>query len=489
MEVCLRSKRTSLRALLQISLLLAIFALAPNAVLNAAGPGRPDTQASSASVAQHDGVLTRADGSVVLSTSAAVPSSGSGLFSRHGILVQAPQTLRSPVWRVQVSYRADVPADTRVLVDVRGSQDGRSWSEWASGVADGAVIGFDRQVRIVQYRLNLFGTAVAGPAINEVRLAPTTAPADQTVTATAHYGVAPTFRIRATRQGMIGGRTANGYIIPPHARFVSLPCWCSLSTLGGDEYKVRITYRGRSTVVPVYDVGPYSGRDDYWNEVRRGYPELMRGWPQDHAAYYEGHNGGWADKGYVRFPTAMDVGDGAWRDDLGIVGDQAEVEVTFLWMGHDPLAGPSPRDPALGEHVVDELSGDFWKSRLDFGSSPVGCGERRHAYRTYSVVDPQASTHIARWQPSLPSSGLYDVYVHVPLCPTRTPPTTQARYVIGYHDGATELAVDQSRQIGWIYLGRFPFVAGTEGFVQLSDLAGDSGRTIWFDQAKWVVVP
>ena len=82
-------------------------------------------------------------------------------------------------------------------------------------------------------------------------------------------------------------RTANGWIIPPHGHFVSLPSWSSLSSRGGGEYQVRLSYKGRSSIAPVYDVGPYSERDDYWDIQRNGYPQLERGWSMDHAAYYE----------------------------------------------------------------------------------------------------------------------------------------------------------------------------------------------------------
>ena len=52
----------------------------------------------------------------------------------------------------------------------------------------------------------------------------------------------------------------------------------------------------------------------------------------------------------MRFPTAIDVGDGVWWDDLGIRGDRAVVEVTFLWLGSDPLAQPAgPAPPAAAE--------------------------------------------------------------------------------------------------------------------------------------------
>jgi hypothetical protein len=146
---------------------------------------------------------------------------------------------------------------------------------------------------------------------------------------------------------MVGGRTANGHVITKRDRFVSLPCYCSLSTRGGDEYKVRLTYRGRSTVVPVYDVGPWNRRDNYWDaQEQRVFSDLRQGWPQDHAAYFDGHNGGRSGLGWkVSYPTAVDVGDGAWWDDLNIVGDRAELEVTFLWMGADPAEQAPPPAP------------------------------------------------------------------------------------------------------------------------------------------------
>jgi hypothetical protein len=252
---------------------------------------------------------------------------------------------------------------------------------------------------------------------------------------------------------------------------------------------VRITYQGRSVVAPVYDVGPHSERDDYWNQPRRGFPQLERGWPVDHAAYYEGFNGGRADKDVVRFPTAMDIGDGIWWDDLGIVGDQAEVEVTYLWLGQDPLAGPPQRDPSTAEHVVDELGGDFWHNEAALSASPVGCGMGRHAYQATTVNDPARGGPVVRWQPNLHVEAEYDLFVHVPICPSKRERATQARYVIQHRDGALEVMLNQRAQTGWVHLGRFPFKAGVEGYVQSGALAGDAGATIWFDQARWVRVP
>ncbi|NJN16518.1 MAG: hypothetical protein HC822_09705 [Oscillochloris sp.] len=340
-----RSTRTSTYGpALLACMLLTMLVLVPAPTAGALGLPPPAAQSADA---QLDGVVSNSDGSYALSPDALPAPTMLGNYQRHGIVLSAPQSFAQPVSRLQIQYQAGVPAGSAFRIDLRSSVDGSRWLPWTTELSNAAVIHFPQPIRAAQYRITLLGSTTIGPQITPPILAPTNAAATAEAAAVDPYAIAPTFRIRATRQGMIGGRTANGYIIPPKARFVSLPDWSVLSSRGGNEYQVRISYRGRSTVVPVYDVGPYSGRDDYWDIVRNGYPDLERGWPMDHAAYYEGYNNRRADKGYVRFPTAMDVGDGAWIDDLGIVGDQAEVEVTYLWLGQDPFAGPPARDPAV----------------------------------------------------------------------------------------------------------------------------------------------
>ncbi len=49
-----------------------------------------------------------------------------------------------------------------------------------------------------------------------------------------------TFRVYAHREGLVGYTTANGHVIQPNDFFVALPCWCSLSSKGGDEFQVKL---------------------------------------------------------------------------------------------------------------------------------------------------------------------------------------------------------------------------------------------------------
>ena len=63
-------------------------------------------------------------------------------------------------------------------------------------------------------------------------------------------------RVKATREGLIGQRTASGYIIDTYVPFVALPSHAALGRF------VRVTKDGLSTLAIVLDVGPWNERDD-----------------------------------------------------------------------------------------------------------------------------------------------------------------------------------------------------------------------------------
>ena len=182
-----------------------------------------------------------------------------------------------------------------MLVNDRQRNDGCLASARLSAVCrqykgDNGMIG-----RIVRRSLMIVVLIILVTIFTPVQAAPTTSPPQQTT-------LAPTYRIFATREGLVGRRTANGHIIQPRDRFVALPCWCVLSPKGTDHFKVRLTYNGRSVVVPVWDVGPWNTRDDYWNPNRR-YSDLPVGMPMAEAAYYHGYNGGRDEWGRRNTPT------------------------------------------------------------------------------------------------------------------------------------------------------------------------------------------
>ncbi len=484
-----------------LACLLAIVLCIAAAPPAAAGPAAPS---SAGTLIQQDGIAQSDGDSIRLAADAPPAPALYGSFPRFGTALSAPQQL--PFFQtISITYQASAPEGSAVRVDLRASPDGRRWSQWEPELASGASARFDEPMRFAQYRLTLLGGAES-PLVRDVRLAPQAGSVE--LRAFSDRPVAPTYRLRATRMGMVGGRTANGHRITKRDHFVSLPSWRSLSSKGGSEYLVRITYNGRSSVAPVYDVGPWNTRDNYWDEERERYKDLRRGWPQDHAAFYDGYNKGWAEKGKVRFPTAVDVGDGVWWDDLGIVGDQATVEVTFLWLGTDPLdqaapaaeeqAAPAAEQAAVAAAAADpnvaiidnDETGFSDQAKTKWYRIKGGCAHAGDAQWTYTTDDPAAGEHSAQWQPNLPAEARYNVYALVPDCKIGKDYTNGARYLVRHRDGEQEVVVDQAASAGqWVLLGSFAFASGEGASVTLSDVAGDAKRAVLFDAVKWERIP
>ncbi|MBQ9548270.1 MAG: xanthan lyase [Bacteroidales bacterium] len=73
----------------------------------------------------------------------------------------------------------------------------------------------------------------------------------------------------------------------------------------------------------------------------------------------------------------------------------------------------------------------------------------------------------ARWTPDIPETGEYAVYISYKSLPQSS---SAAHYRVRHQGGTTDFVVDQRKGGStWIYLGTFPFVAGTEGGVTLDN--------------------
>jgi hypothetical protein len=253
----------------------------------------------------------------------------------------------------------------------------------------------------------------------------------------------PTYSVFATREGLVGRRTANGHRIRARDRFVALPHWDVLSSKGGNEFQVRVTYRGRSVVLPVWDVGPWNTHDDYWSPKRR-YDDLPVGQPMAHAAYHQRYNGGRDEFGRrIRHPNGIDIADGAFWDDLGMTRSDV-VQVTFLWLGADPgqaaPVDPGPTPAAIEPNAVvadDGGTGYSAEASIKWYDAPCGLNSR-HAW-TYGTPDPKQSENRARWGPQLPGGGFYEAMAFIPPC--GQPATRSARYRV-LHDGAAHEHLD-----------------------------------------------
>lgn len=466
---------------------------------------RSEIRATSSGVSNIDGYLT-------LSDDASTPSPSFGAYDRIGMYDAAPITFSSSFNRITIRYQRTAPQGTSARVDVRmQAADGR-WTEWETDVQSGANVRFSGRHVAAQYRVILLGSIDETPAIGAVSF--TERGFERSLLADGAK-TAPTYRLRVTRQGMVGGRTANGHIITENDFFVSLPSRRALSSLDGQEYKVRLSANGRSVVVPVMDVGPWNTRDDYWNANRQMYKDLPAGWPEDHAAYFENYNDGVAEKGVVRYPTAVDIGDGAYWA-LGLEGAQATVNVTFLWMGTDPgpaaqplnshpskrpapppiepqptptpepTPPPTPTPPPEPITTINDTDVGYSFEGTNVQISVDSCAYAGQARWTYSTGDKGAAYH-GLWRPSL-RGGMYDVYAYIPACGGDSA-LREASYIIQYANNHTEVPVDQVSTAGtWVHLGRFPFAAGDAGYVQLRGQGGEKGNSVWFDAVKWVPV-
>jgi hypothetical protein len=140
--------------------------------------------------------------------------------------------------------------------------------------------------------------------------------------------------IFATREGLVGGTTANGHIIVVNDHFAALPSRRALSTNFGHEREVRLTYGSRTVTVPVWDVGPWNTKDDYWNptSIRETFKDLPRGMPESEAAFTTGYNTGLDERGRrVLNPAGIDLADGTFREDL-VLPTNDRVLVEYLWL-------------------------------------------------------------------------------------------------------------------------------------------------------------
>ncbi|MEW2050914.1 SH3 domain-containing protein [Streptomyces sp. NPDC005476] len=239
--------------------------------------------------------------------------------------------LGRPLTAFTVRTEAEVPAGTGVRTEIRGSNRPGTWTQWRA--VDGAdEVRLPQAVSLVEVRLTLLGVpAGPSPVVHAVTVAAAAVqPAPQDGTSAARSG--PAYRLFATREGLTGGTTANGHVIQARDHFVALPSRRMLTVNGGHEYQVRLCYEGRCETVPVWDVGPWNTRDDYWNPSaqREMWRDLPQGTPEAQAAYVDGYNDGFDEFGRRAVnPAGIDLADGTFWDGLGMT-DNDWVDVTFM---------------------------------------------------------------------------------------------------------------------------------------------------------------
>jgi hypothetical protein len=293
------------------------------------------TPASAAPVSSWSPSLSTADGpgSSNVTTSGGVVRLGDRVGARDnvrtGLLELAPHRLIRATNSVSAKVDSVVPSAAELAVDVRGIRPDGRWSEWIEARPDAPAV-LPSETTTVQARLVLTAPDRAtGPEVRRLSLTAT-----KVVSTADVHASALSYRVYATREGLVGGTTANGHVIRSRDHFVALPSRRGLSANGSHTYSVRVcAASGRCETAPVWDVGPWNTTDDYWNpsSTRQSWKNLAQGTPEAQAAYQSGYNGGKDQFGRkVANPAGIDLADGTFWDGLGLTNN-AWVTVTYLW--------------------------------------------------------------------------------------------------------------------------------------------------------------
>ncbi len=256
--------------------------------------------------------------------------------TRQGLLELGEHRFAAPVNRLDVPVTADVPPGSGVEVDVRGLGPDGQWSEWVPAAAGAPAVLADPTDTVAVRLALLAPTGTPGPTVHAVEVV-----ADQVATGPRELAPRAAYRVFATREGLVGGTTANGHKIVPNDQFVALPSRRGLSPNGRGDYSVRVCAEsGRCATVPVWDVGPWNTTDDYWNPpaTRQSWKDLPQGRPQAQAAFENQHNGGRDGFGRtVKNPAGIDLADGTFYG-LGL-SNNGFVTVDYLWTARSATLG------------------------------------------------------------------------------------------------------------------------------------------------------
>ncbi|MCP2165947.1 hypothetical protein [Goodfellowiella coeruleoviolacea] len=318
---------------------LATFASPAAGAAEQSATWRPDLS----TVTDDDSNVVTTGGTVRLDNLAVSPASAR-TDQRFGMLVADTHQLSQPANTVSAAVDATVPAGSQLAVEVRGQRADGQWSEWTEATADSPAV-LPYSTTSVQARLSLTApNAAASPQVRGLSLTASTTEAAPTARLAA-ASAGNTYRIYATREGLVGGTTANGHVITSRDHFVALPSRRGLSSKGTGTYSVRLCTTGTSVRcewAPVWDVGPWNIADDYWNpsDVRQMWQDLPQGKPEAQAAYQDNYNNGYDDGLSQRNrkptnPAGIDLADGTFWDGLKL-SDNSWLNVTYLWTGTGP---------------------------------------------------------------------------------------------------------------------------------------------------------
>jgi hypothetical protein len=394
----------------------------------------------------------------------AVMRRSEGQLQLTGLYTFPARVLEQPVDTILPRLQATASLGMGVEVDVRVRAANGAWSEWST-TRTGEAVRLPLAGTEVQVRLALVADEHGrGPSVQEVELEGTLE--GGTPPNNFQQLAALTYRIYATREGLVGATTANGHVIKSSDRFVALPSRRALASNGGTEYQVRLCYpvNGKCTTASVWDVGPWNTKDDYWNpsSTRQMWTSLPQGKPEAQAAYLEGFNGGLDEFGRrPANPAGIDLADGTFWTDLGMSNNDY-VNVTYLWTsGTGTSTGLVVDSNNTNNDTTKgyiEVTGTSWTSSTNVAGY---YGTGYFASPTAAVSEP------ATFWFYLPAAATKTIDA---WWTSATDRSTTAPFIV-WNAGGTKLAtVNVNQQLNggkWNTLGTWSFTAGWNK-VQLS---------------------
>jgi hypothetical protein len=135
------------------------------------------------------------------------------------------------------------------------------------------------------------------------------------------------------------------------------------------------------------------------------------------------------------------------------------------------IEAPSPAD------VREEITIDNGEQGFGVvaGTWPGGTGVTGYYGSNYLSHAAGTGASMVRWRPAIPGDDRYEVRVSYSAASNRA---TNATYVVHHAEGSTPVTVNQQvrgvaapRGGEWMSLGTFPFRAGIDGRVELTDAA------------------
>lgn len=159
------------------------------------------------------------------------------------------------------------------------------------------------------------------------------------------------------------------------------------------------------------------------------------------------------------------------------------AEIDFWWDGGAP---PPPPPPSGAEIVVDEQSPGFVWGGSMHGRYNAWLGYGGHIYYTYN--NQYNWTNYAKWVPTLPRAGYYEVYAYIPSSYSTT---GAGRYRVLHNGVRNDKIVNQGAYSNqWVSLGTHYFNAWNVGreFVLIYDNTREwpYSRLIGVDAVKFV---